>query len=222
MLIGNKIGIASVGISCQTENQIADHHVQIGRLAGDVLEHKGGPFDWVLAGTNSVASMIESGWFFPAEVDEIAADMVKFGYKKPYWRRFGVHFWHESADRWDDFTSKRGHLVANFDRFRDVARRVFIISNTQNNILRALSDREPIETRLFWGDIVDLSDVLQRRFGPSELHVVTRDGLDDPIRPNRPPIGPRPAITVHKIGRDGSQWAGNGRAWAKLFEQIIP
>lgn len=216
MLIGKKIAVASVGVGCQTENQIADHHLRIARLAGDDMVHHGGPFDWILAGARSISDMIRADCYFPTDFDGQMID------KKPYWPRFSCHFWHEKTGNVPDFLAKRQHLAANWGEIRRSGRRIFIVSNTQNNILRALEGRPPIETRLFWDDICELSTSLSIKFGETELHVVTRDGLDDPIRPNRPPLGLRPLITIHKIGRDASQWAGNSKAWADLFAKIIP
>lgn len=223
MLVGNKIAIASVGVSCQTAEQIEHHAARIKRLAGDeTLEDHGGPFDWVLAGARSCAEMIDAGAYFPQNFGELGGHGGEFAGKKGFWPRFSLHFWHESTLDFADFTSKRRHLANNFDAIRGSARRIFVVSNTQNNISRALADREPIETRLLWDDVVALSDALLHKFGAAELHVVTRSGLDSPIRPNRPPLGDRPAIVIHKIGKDGSQWAGNANAWADLFEKIIP
>lgn len=217
-LIGPTFAIAAVGISCQPAHQIEEHRIEIAEHARQPLERHATPFDGLLVSIADAAAMIREDCFYPTDFDGPLIDA------KPYWPRFHAHFWHAKTVNPADFVSKHAHLRANWDRLRLRKRTIFVVANTQNNVGRVLADRDSIETRLFWDDVLGLYEALAPRFPGCELRVVTRDGLDDGVRASALLIKDtrgRAPIVIHRIGRDGSQWAGNGHAWAQVFVDII-
>jgi hypothetical protein len=220
-LLGKDLAVASVGISCQTSFQIEANQTLIRKLSGAALEHHATPFDSIYCSARSAAIMIHDGIYYPTDAGELT------GNKKPFWTSRGVYFWHSKFDDFEKFTSRARHLDESWARIRDAQRRVFIISNNQNNITRSLieADREPIECRLVWKDVFRLFGVLARRFGQVELHVVARpEGFEKLISTDvlMPWADGRIPITPHKIPKDASQWAGDVRNWAEIFKRIIP
>lgn len=226
-LLGKDLAVVSVGISCQTDFQITTHRGTIAKLAGlkpDALEERTTPFDAMYCPVKSAAEMIKHRRFYPTDVGELA------GTKRPLWPAMGCHFWHEKFDDPEKFLSKQAHLVDNWDRIRSAKRRIFIVSNTQNNIVRSLieRDREPIECRLIWDDVFRLFGILARSFQAQiELHVVARlpAGVEQKTTTTalvtRWEDG-RPSIQLHGLERDASQWAGDLGQWGALFKRIIP
>jgi len=220
-LIGKNLALASVGIACQTAHQIELHHPMISHLAGEDLEAHGTPFDWLLAPVSSVAQMIQSNCFYPADISELS------GTKQPYWPRMGVHFWHHKFDDPAQFSGWGEHVVATWQRLREAKRKIFIISNTQNNIAAALMEagRDRIETRLLWEEVFRLFAELARAFGEVELHVVTTDRRAIDLKTDAiqvPWASGRTPIKIHKFEEDPSKWVGNAAAWQKLFQEIVP
>lgn len=219
-LIGRNLAIASVGISCQPAHQTYLNAPLIIELAGETLEVATTPFDWIIVAARDAARMIEARRYYPTE---FSGPLLG---PKPFWKEFGAHYWHAKTSAPDDFLAKYAHMAANFDLIQKAARSIFIVANTQNNVRRALLDfgREPIDSSLdFDRDIVRLYCALRRVFGLSaELHVVTHGDLAAPAGAYlRGEVAGRPAISVHRIERDGSQWAGDQRQWQTLFKQII-
>lgn len=218
-LIGKKLAIASVGISCQPAHQIYTHAGLIAELAGEDLRTHVTPFDWLLVGAADVARMIGDGTYYPHDFEVPRID------PKPFWPRYNAHFWHAKTSNPADFLSKHGHMTANWAQIRDAARSIFIVANTQNNVRRALLEagREPIDETLDEKTIVALYSALRGQFGPAaELHVVTRDDVPSAFQClSSDYVFGRPAISLHRIGADGSQWAGDSRAWQSLFKRII-
>lgn len=226
-LIGTRIAVASVGISCQPAHQIVENVALIGVYAGELLARRHTPFDYLLVGASNAARMIEDKRFFPTD---LWGSLVG---TKPYWDEYRAHFWHAKVATPGEFASKYGHMVDNWDTMRECRRLIFIVANTQGNVTRMLADREHIDTRLTTDDVVRLWFALVGYFGrfpiPNgqrtvEVHAVTAAGLDGGVRPHPLMIGTRSIrapITVHKIGPDDTQWRGNSRAWAKVLEQIV-
>lgn len=213
-LLSKSLALVSVGISCQTAHQIEE--MPMGLFAGrDELVKRSTPFDWLLCPVKSAAKMIGERTFFPSDVAEL--DLAH----KPFWSRMGCHFWHQKDPRGISGWGPR--VVENWERIADSERKVFIVSNTQNNVTRALleADRDPIECRLIWHDVFRLFAALCRQFGEIELHCVTHDAK--PMATTAivmPWESGRTPITVHTIARDRSSWEGNAYAWHKLLKGI--
>jgi hypothetical protein len=213
VLLTKSVALISVGISCQTAHQLRSHKALVSEIIGDAVQECATPFDWLLCPVSAAARMVSSGQFFP--VDRQALD----GNRRPYWPAMDVHFWHEHFEQWPDFITKATHVRDNWQRISNVERKVFILSNTQNNIAHSLTSPpprsgrasyQPIECRLIWADVLQLATALRCAFGEIELHCVTHDAMATTA-----------GITVHRLTRDESVWAGNDQAWHQLLLDIL-
>lgn len=209
-LFGKTIAIASVGISCQTAHQIEHHHALLEQLAGEQLVKHATPFDWTICAPLDVAGMIRDRETFPNDVSELTR---KDNWPKPYWPRRRCWFWHKKLDVPGQFRSHCLYEAQRWEEIRDRPRRLFFLSNTQNNLARI---EHGIETALKPDPLWFLSTALYHAFGEHSLHVVSHDPAPDFPRflTSRKAKAPR----WHQIERDGSQWHGSASEWRKVFE----
>lgn len=136
--VGTDIAVISIGVSCQTSMQIRHHADAISRLTNSRLEtdtsflsESSFPLDWRITPARSFCDMAKRRSMFPDCIDEI--DHIPVGeYMVARW--LGSHFWHDhiDANTFDAVRSKFAHTTAKL--FSPCRRRIFILSNTQNNL----------------------------------------------------------------------------------------
>jgi hypothetical protein len=226
-LIGKKIAVVSLGVSCQTTRQIENNRERLARKLDDELEQKRLPFDWRMQPVDAVAKMVRDGEFYPPEASELGRD------RRRYWARGKTWFWH---DKWDDFRSfqaKQAHLVDNWKLLAKTPRIVFVVSNSQNNLARQAKEFGGIEIPVRIEAMFELLAVLETSFRDPELHLVTRPELVpdlgafgfSSIAPGGHAIRVRGAargsVTVHGVPADKSQWEGPTDAWRKVIDRIV-
>lgn len=221
-LLNKSLALVSVGITCQAAFQMKHNQGLIEEIAGESFEAHATPFDWLLCDAPGVTGMIRDRTFYPRDLSEL-----KVNGGKPYWPRYGVHFWHQkyggAKDRGGEkWLGRSQHCVENWNRIGQSARRVFILSNAAKaNAERALADREMTKTTLELGDLRALLDALKQQFGEIELHVITADDLcGGPIGGD---LGPAPysGLTIHNC-KAGSptNWKGGVPFWHRFFRRI--
>src|SRR3974377_835832 len=88
--VGLKVGVISLGMSCQSSAQIRAHVPLLSRLTGDdALKKSAMPFDNIICRPDSAASVLQADIFYP---DDPNALLESEGAR---WKDFGVYFWHE-------------------------------------------------------------------------------------------------------------------------------
>ena len=216
-LFGRRTAIVPLGISCLPAHQVERAQVLLAGLADDVFDLATTPFDWRIVGPGDLADMIEQNDPYPSHVGELV------GTKRPYWPRRRCHFWHDPAENFADFSSKQAHLWANWARISAAERKVFVLSNAQNNLAQKAKDPGGFSERINSAEIVRLARVLGSNFRRPELHVVTRkpifDGLEDLAALTRDLHGVK--LGLHFIEPDSSQWQGDDQLWDGTFRAIM-
>ncbi len=233
MLIGARTAFVPVGISCQPAWQIEAHRTLLQGLCGERLARKGTPFDWRIAGLADIAGMIGEDEFWPGRAQELRleklADPPGSGAiaSKLYWPRRRCLFWHERQLGHTLFGLKQAHLAENFARLEGVAHRLFFASNLQNN-LAPLESHHLFDGTIRRSEAVALWQALNRRFGPSVLHVLTRPALAhdfaelDGTGPDVPLSVQLPGLPVflHCPGRDmAPDWKGDAGFWRRVLQR---
>ena len=138
-----RTAIVSLGCSCQTAIQINSHIEALSSVIGEPLMRASLPFDWLIAPPASVAGWLANGNKFPESHCEIVQ------HPNFFWPRYGLHFWHEFtrggeaalAETFHQTSQKFAHTSAKLERACRAQRRLFVMSNTQNNldVVRAVS-----------------------------------------------------------------------------------
>lgn len=208
MIASRSLALVSLGISCQTAHQLRTHKNHLGELT-----ELRTPFDWLYCPIKSVIKMVSSGTFFPVHPHEFD------GHHRPYWSMMDVHFWHESVADWSRASEKAMHVHRNWQSISDSARKVFLVSNTQNNVASNLTSPPwraerraypPMDTAIHQDDLTMLHSVLAESFGRVELHVVT----------NERDLQPVDSVSVHHFQPDKTIWQGDDVAWLAMLKQI--
>lgn len=217
-VIGTNTAVVSLGMSCQSAHQIRTHAKLISSClkSGEVLDASRLPFDWLICPPPSALKILESGAFFPERPEAMILNHA------PYWPEYSTYFWHDFLDdnrNYDlslDFEGTKEKYKRLADKFRDLrrmARLIFVISNSQNN-LEFVPERTLALTKDMSASHIEmLCDATDKFFERQcEYIVVTySDRLDrDPDRDH---------VDVYRIDKDPSEWRGEPRLWAQVFTE---
>jgi hypothetical protein len=213
-------------MSCQSTYQIRQHVDVIAAAAGDdTLKISGMPFDGIVCPPDAATRMLKTDTFFPVDTNELTISTGAF------WKEYNVHFRHEyklrKAHIFEYLTGKlnvaRAHrglvsrysyLAGKFRNLRQVERLVFVVSNTQNDLVLYKKDIGT-EYAVTMKMIENLCDQCDAFFGrPCEYIFSTHDdrvtGHSD-----------RDRLTVVKLAPDATDWKGDDRQWQRVFESYF-
>jgi hypothetical protein len=164
--------------------------------------------------------MIADSASFPDSPDEI-----QFQGGWPRWVNYNAYFWHEFlvkgahipiAEGFAKSRSKFLHLWDKFGKLSAVPRRVFFISNTQNNLDKVQEWTGTIDPMFTPEPIELLIRSVNTRFpsGENEFVVV---GYESRLQPGSTFNGAR----LELIQKDGSDWEGSDNEWDKVLRKTI-
>ena len=219
-IVSAKVAVVSLGMSCQTTWQIQSNArllVELLRIAGPVAQG-GMPFDWLISPPASITGMLAAGCLFPVRAEDLTLNFA------PWWPAHNVYYWHEFrlpdgsyelATSFQQTAAKYQYLLNKFVGLAGVERRIFVISNTQNNLDHVARTTGTISDKLAAADIVELCAATDRFFaGPSEYIVVSyADRLDKAVE--------RKNIRTYQLARDASDWQGDIAQWAGVFRDYL-
>jgi hypothetical protein len=247
VLLGERMAIVPIGISCQAAFQIKLQQSLLESLAGEPMVLSATPFDWRIVGLGQIAEMIEKWELSPTsaceiELLDITGEMGKNIHaqvpagldtrnSRPYWRRQRCWFWHERFVDFDSFRSKQAHLAARFARLGQASTRLFFASNVQSNLINMQRRAGGFDIEIEMKDVTRLARALNERFGPSTLHIVTRPklttGFEEVWKDTRPVqfcsrFG-EPAISVYFFPEQNHHvtWHGDSNCWSRVFENAL-
>ena len=223
--VGLKVGVISLGMSCQSSAQIRAHVPLLARLTGDeTLKKSAMPFDNIICRPDSAASMLKADTFYPDDPNALLES------EGACWPEFGVYFWHEyrlhkhhvleyvtgrlnTRRAYRELSGKYAHLAGKFRQARQLERLVFVISNSQNNLSMAVPDI--IDPTLTAAGVELLCDACDAYVGrPCEYVLASYEGrLTGEVSRKR--------LTVFKLTPDASDWEGDPAQWGKVFEQYF-
>ena len=204
-LVGQRTAIVSLGISCQTTHQLRTHRALLGALLGEELAVARMPFDWMIAPLGATAAMIRHGDYYPRTMSDLDWRT------HPYWPRYECYFWHEELafDHPGRFMLRAEAASARMEALGAMERRIFIVSNSQNALLGIDTEVGGLDYRFGDAGLDALQQVLDERFGASELYAIGYAALDDAA----------PGRVLH-VTPDGSTWRGDEAQWAPLLRAI--
>src|SRR3954469_11483590 len=91
-LLGSKLGVISLGMSCQSSHQIELHARLIAELAGDrSAKVSRFPFDNIICPPHAAGRLLRADRFHPASPDELTISDAAGA----YWKDMDTHYWHE-------------------------------------------------------------------------------------------------------------------------------
>lgn len=219
-VISPKAAVVSLGMSCQTTWQIQSNAPLLAALLRipEPFAQGGMPFDWLISPPASTAGMLAAHCLFPGRAEDLKLNFA------PWWPAHNVYYWHDfkspegSYDLAAGFpqeTAKYQYLLNKFAGLACVERRIFVISNTQNNLDQVAQATGTISDRIAAADIVDLCAATDRFFAAASEYVVVSyaDRLDKAVD--------RKNIKTYQLVRDTSDWQGDITQWAGVFRDYL-
>ena len=221
-VIGDKAAVVSLGMSCQSGEQIRAHAELIARLLGDpTMRVATSVFDNIICRPASAVRLLEADTFHPKDASALTVS------QGAYWKEFDVYFWHEfrlhkrypleylfrrvnKKRAYRELGGKYDHLSARFRSLRSRERLVFVISNTQNNL-----DDYAVETGispvLDAAEVERLCDACDAYMGkPCEYILASYDDrLTGTLK--------RPRLRHYSLKKDDSPWKGDAGQWEWVF-----
>jgi hypothetical protein len=225
-LLGSKVGVISLGMSCQSSHQIELHARLIAELAGDrSAKVSRFPFDNIICSPQAAGRMLQADRFYPQAPEELAVSE-----SGGYWREMDAHYWHEfrpirsgilrrkkmdPAASFKRLTGKYGHTASKFRQLAGLPRLIFVISNSQNNldmVARVTGNLDLVLDRSMINELADRTDAYFGR--PCEYLFAT---YPDRVRG----ASQRSNVSVHELSPDGSEWMGDPAQWAAVFRKAL-
>lgn len=216
-LLGATTAVVSLGASCQTARQIRLHAGLLSARLGEALEPRSFPLDWMFCPPDAAARLLAS----EARVPETPGELVAA--QRPFWPRHGVWLWHDPMDEdgaAESFEEMRARMARRWERFvalRALKRRVFVVSNTQNNLAR-VPDIAPqrLDFRFTAARMRALADAVHGLFGEAGTELLfvgyaARVGED----------AKESGFKLALIEPDGSDHEGDERQWGRVFERMV-
>jgi hypothetical protein len=210
-VIGDKIGVLALGLTCQTSFRIRAEKALIGKLAKDpAVDEIATPFDWLIVSPAAIKRLLDQNRFVPEHAELTSVE------KRAAWPEMGVFFWHEKQRLSDAgyaaLRDKYQHKAENLERFKTVKKLIVIVSNTQND-LPMLAEKTGADLMLKGKDLRELYKSLKRFLGRSFQFVVVTYG--DRVSGGQK-FGKRFVLEP-----DVSEWKGDPKAWRGLLTDLL-
>ncbi len=227
-LLGTKVGVISLGMSCQSSHQIELHAKLIAELSDDrSAKISRFPFDNTICSPQAAGRMLRADRFYPESIDEL---LVSSGESGGYWKEMDVHYWHEfrpirsgilrrkkmnPPKSFERLTEKYAHTASKFRRLSSLQRLVFVISNSQNNLDLVARVTGNLDFVLDRSRIDQLADQTDAYFGRRCEYVFAT------YRGRVTGRSQRDGISMHELSPDESEWQGDPFQWAALFRRAL-
>lgn len=213
-LIGPRGAVISLGSSCQTARHISLNVPLLRDRLDPNMELRALPFDWCLAPPGAAARWLRG----PVRVPPAGAELLPA--KRPFWARHGVWLWHDPVEDATDFAALAERLDRRWARMlalRSLERRVFILSNTQNNLDRVRHGApQPMDFRLTAQRMREMAAAVEAVFGPegnSLLFVAYAHRITDDAR--------RAGFPLAILEPDATDHAGDTEQWRSALARHI-
>lgn len=221
MLFARELSVVSMGMSCQTANQISQNKALISELAQTELIERSTYMDYVITDVNKLITWFDDDCPAYPELNEISI------LTKPGWLKYGMYFWHDFGankhetyesvvENYQLFISKRTRKRDNL-KLCSQSRRTYVFwSNTQNNLTDMPEmDFQNINPVVRVSQLVQLKQRYDQYIGQESIfNVVTypeRMDIDVDVK----------GITINYLERDQSGWQGDVIQWQNVFRKSI-
>ncbi|MEE9315440.1 MAG: hypothetical protein V3V02_12405 [Rhizobiaceae bacterium] len=207
--------LVSLGISCQTAHQLA----RFTNEHSDPASFQKGPFDWLICPVLSAAEWLDNGLI------DFTQNEITIARNHAYWPKFGFWFWHGFYTKSD--TERKLKIYQNTPREQeklayqraqfqnlDPQNTIFIISNTQNNLLGEVFKEGEESLFHFTNDHINkLQSSLDRYFGtPINLKIITREHRADKALLDQ--------ANTYILSAETSDWKGENKDWDQALRSL--
>lgn len=210
-LIGKTSAVVSLGLSCQTAWQLHLNREFLSELISEELTFKKSLFNYTLSQPAEICKYLSQG---PGQIIS-ASDITVNEENYLYVERLKLWLVHDSKvltpDNFPVVASKYSYLSDNFWNIRNCQRRLFIVSNTQNNLYR----QDIPGVRKFALDEKDMRSIRRSIAAafPTGENIVEFVCYSDRVT--------APSSNFHTIETDDSWWEGDKEKWAALYPHLL-
>jgi hypothetical protein len=214
-LIGAHSAVVSLGASCQPARQIRLNQDLLSARLGDALHPKTLPLDWMFAPPDAAARVIAS----TVRVPPARGELIRA--EQPFWARHGLWLWHDPIAHDADFAAMQARQArrwARFDALASLKRRVFVVANTQNNLLRvAHAAPQRLDFTLTAQRMQAIAAAIAGHFGGAGntlLFLAYASRLT--------PDAHKAGFPLAVLEPDATDHEGDDAQWRAAFEKLIP
>ena len=209
------VGLFSIGLSCQTAHQLRTARSKLAEVGIECDSVPSGYFDWLICPPKSATRLIADGIpeFKPGDI------VLR---NQPCWADYEFYFWHdfrqdEEIDIEQHFERSLGkfnhlrHRFQEMDRYRRI---VFVLSNSQNNLIEVQQDTGALDYMLDDGKVMELKIELEKFLSRKvELLVLT---YKDRFAGEK--VGD---YWLEYLEPDTSEWKGDSKVWQDCLRRYF-
>ena len=221
-LVGPHTAVISLGVSCQTSYQLHQNKELVSHLVGEPLEYESSFFNWLISDCRGIATFLRAfAGRGLAYGDIVRDDREEWRFEPLQVADHRIWLWHgkpcgETSD--EDlamFTAKYHHLARKLWALRAKRRRIFVVSNCQNNLDDTLARH--CHLFQFASSPAEISSI------EAAVHAAFPSGENRFIYAFYPDCTKDLAASLyHPMPRDGSAWEGSCEAWGELLRTKLP
>ncbi|MGV1761848.1 hypothetical protein [Rhizobium sp. P44RR-XXIV] len=209
-IVSENQAFISIGVSCQTAQQLQQHAGFLSSLLNDRLRERSGFFNWVFVSSSEIAKVVNRLLIGPITPQSLyvpvhAREALRL-------EDFKLWFWHEklsdevNQDDVEKIAAKYERLRNNFLKMLEKPIRYIVLSNTQNNIENFYPHKIQGMDIFLDADIV--SEIACAPWATNQYGNAQIIALTYPRRWRGRPHG-----SVSYLEEDDSDWQGNMASW---------
>lgn len=204
----------SLGMSCQSARQIRTSVEVLSAALGEPVEPERHFFDGLISPIAGLAQLFEDG--FPI----FSREQIVPGPGHPTWQPYGLRFLHHFRDEtaadidkhFEEDLSRFTYLRNKFCALKDRPRVVFVISNSQNNLIEVAEETAIDRIDFDHAELVRLQAAVDAFFARKfEYLIVSHPDRHGHVR--------LPTLKIMKA--DDSDWTGDKAQWRALFMDYL-
>ena len=215
-VVGENQAFISIGVSCQTAQQLQRHAAFLSLLLNDKMVERSGFFNWVFVSASDIAKVVDR--LLSAPITPNCLYVPTHAREALRLEDFKVWLWHEKfsgAVTQDDVTriaTKYERLRNNFLKMLETPVRYIVLSNTQNNLENFYPYKNQGMNISFNAEIV--SEIARapwatNQYGSAEIITVSY--------PRRWSGKAHPSVAY--LEEDDSVWEGDFASWDKALQR---
>lgn len=219
-IVSENQAFISIGVSCQTAQQLQRHAGFLSSLLDDRLRERSGFFNWVFVGSSEIAKVVNRLLVGPITPQSLYVPV----HTREALRLedFKVWFWHEklsnevNQDDVERIAAKYERLRNNFLKMLEKPVRYIVLSNTQNNIENFYPYK--IQGMDIFLDANIVSEIACAPWAANQYGRAQLIALSYPRRWRG-----RSHRSVSYLEEDDSDWQGNMVSWHEaLLRHFVP